>query len=124
LAYLEASRFEDVAWLWVDAVGEVCVYVRIVLVLFADGVVLDVEELIIEVVGIAYAVFVVAAVPDCSGDGFAGGEGVSAFDVLNALRGGLIYGGSDEDVDMVGHDYEGVELEAVFIAVLEEGGDE
>jgi hypothetical protein len=32
----------------------------------------------------------------------------------------LVYGGRDEDVRVIGHDDEAVELEAVLIAVLEE----
>jgi hypothetical protein len=42
--------------------------VRIAFVLFAGGVVLDVEELIVEVVCVSYAVVVIAGVPDFSGD--------------------------------------------------------
>jgi hypothetical protein len=37
------------------------------------------------IVGVPDAVFVISAVPDCSGNGFAYGEGVTAFDVLNAF---------------------------------------
>jgi hypothetical protein len=111
-------------WRWVDLVGEVCVDVGVVFVLFAGWIVLDVEELVVEVIGVSDAVFVVAAVPDCSGDGFAGCEGVAAFDELNAFCCGLIDGWSDKDVNVVGHYYEAVELEAAFVAVLEEGVDE
>lgn len=41
--------------------------VWIVFVLFAGWVVLDVEELIVEVVGVSYAMVVIAGVPDLSG---------------------------------------------------------
>ena len=51
-------------------------------------------------------------------------EGVAAFDVLNALGCGLVLGGSDQNVDVVGHDDEAVELEAAFVAVLKECLDE
>jgi hypothetical protein len=36
----------------------------------------------------------------------------------------LVFGRRDEDVRVVGHDYKAVELEAVFIAMLEECCDE
>jgi len=61
--------------------------VWIVCVLFAGRVVSDVVELVIEVVGVSYPMFVIAAVPDCSRSVLASGEGVSAFDVLNAFCG-------------------------------------
>ncbi|HEY6413018.1 MAG TPA: hypothetical protein VIX42_04995 [Edaphobacter sp.] len=38
--------------------------VRIVFVLFASGIVSDVTELIVEVIGISDAMFVISAVPD------------------------------------------------------------
>jgi hypothetical protein len=36
----------------------------------------------------------------------------------------LVYGGRDQDVDVVGHDYEGVELEAALISITEQSLDE
>jgi len=63
-------------------------------------------------------------VPDLSCELLTGCEGITAFDVLNAFGGGFVRGGRDEDVRVVGHDGEAVELEAGFVAMLEEGGDE
>jgi hypothetical protein len=40
--------------------------VRMAFVLFACRIVFDVDELLVEVVGVSYAVFVIAAVPDFS----------------------------------------------------------
>jgi hypothetical protein len=59
--------------------------VWVVFVLFAGGVVFDVEELVFEVVCVSYVMVVVAGVPDFSWGLIAGGEGVSAFDVLDAF---------------------------------------
>jgi len=108
----------------VEAVRVVGVDVGVVREVFAGGVVGDVEELVAEVVGVAGAVFVIAGVPDLSWGLLAGGEGVSAFDVLDAFGCGLVGSGSDEDVDVVGHDDEAVELEAGLVAITEEGRDE
>ena len=47
----------------------------------------DVDELTLEVVFVSNAVFVITAVPDFSWGLLAGCEGVSTFDVLNALCG-------------------------------------
>lgn len=58
--------------------------VWIVLVLFSSGVVLDVQKLAVEVVGVSDAMLVIAGVPDFSCGLLADCEGVSAFDVLNA----------------------------------------
>lgn len=56
-------------------------------VLSARWIVLDVDELLVEVVGVSYAVFVIAAVPDFSWGLLADSEGIASFDVLNAFRG-------------------------------------
>jgi hypothetical protein len=72
-------------WNGVDAVEKSSVDVRIVFVPFARRIVSDVEELMVEVVGVSYAVFVIAVVPDFSRGLLAGCEGVAAFDVLNAF---------------------------------------
>jgi hypothetical protein len=61
--------------------------VWVVFVLFACWIVSNVDELLLEVVGIPYAVFVIAAVPDFSWGLLAGCEGVASFDVLNAFCG-------------------------------------
>jgi hypothetical protein len=55
-----------VAWDGVDAVETFGVDVRMVFVLFASGVVLDVVEVVVEVICVSNAVFVIAAVPDFS----------------------------------------------------------
>jgi hypothetical protein len=93
-------------------------------VLLAFGVVSYVAELCIEVFGVADAVFVIAGVPDFAEGLIADGEGVSAFDELDAAGCGMVDGWSDEDVDVVGHDGEAVKKEAAFVSVLEEAGDE
>jgi hypothetical protein len=42
---------------------------------------------------------------------------------LNAFGGGFVRGWRDEDVRVVGHDDEAVELEAAFVAMMEKRGD-
>ena len=111
-------------WDGVDAVEVSGVDVGTVFVVFASGVVLDVEELGVVVVGVPDAVLVIAGVPDLSWGLLTGCEGIAAFEVLNAFGGGFVRGWRDENVDVVGHDDEAVELETVFVAVLEERGDE
>jgi hypothetical protein len=94
------------------------------LVLFARWIVRDVEELIVEVVGVSYAMVVVSGVPDFSLGLLAYCKGVSALEVLDALCCRLVYAWRDKDVRVVGHDDEAVELEAVFCLMLEERLDE
>jgi hypothetical protein len=74
-------------WDEVEAVEIFGVDVWIVLVLFAGGVVLDVQKLSVVVVGVSDAVFVIAAVPEFSCGLFANCEGVSALNVLDAFCG-------------------------------------
>jgi hypothetical protein len=74
-------------WDQVETVEIAGVDVGIGLVLFAARVVLDIQKLSSVVVGVSYAVFVVAAMPDLSGGLLASGEGVAALDVLNAFGG-------------------------------------
>ena len=83
------------AWDGVDAVGIFRVDVGIVFVLFAGGIVLDVQKLTVVVVGVSDAVLVIAAVPDFCCGLLAGCEGVAVFDVLNALGCGFVYGWRD-----------------------------
>ena len=52
------------------------------------------------------------------------GEGVSAFDELDAFSCRLVNGRCNENVGVIGHDDEAVELEAVFGLMLEERLDE
>ncbi len=63
-----------------------------------------------------------AGVPDRSGT--VEGVGVAPFDELKAAGGRLIDGGSEEYVDVIGHDREAVEEELVLVSVAEECGDE
>ena len=72
-------------WDGVEVVTIFGVDVGIVFAVFASGVVLDVEELGVVVVGVSDAVLVIAAVPDFSCGLWARCEGVAAFDVLNAF---------------------------------------
>jgi hypothetical protein len=69
----------------VEAVKMFRVDVRVVFVLFASGVVSDIERLVVEVVGVSYSMLVVTLVPDFCRGVLTGCEGVSALDVLNAL---------------------------------------
>ncbi len=57
----------------------------IIFALFACWIVSNVEELLLEVVGVSYAVFVIAAMPDFSCGLLADCEGVASLDVLNAF---------------------------------------
>ncbi len=91
---------------------------------FADGILGDVVALGFVVGEVADAVLMVAGVPDLAGRLLADGVGVAAFDELEASGGGLIDRGGDEEVDVVGHEDEGVEKEAALVSVAEEGGEE
>jgi hypothetical protein len=84
----------------------------------------DVEGLVAEVVFIDYAVGVVALLPYLAWEFLAYGEGESAFDQLGAAFDGNVLCWGKQDVDVVGHDDEGVELEFSGIAITEERGDE
>jgi hypothetical protein len=111
-------------WDGIEAVEMFGVDVGIVFVLFADRIVCDVDELILEIVFVSNAVFVITAVPDFSRGLLARSEGVSALDVLNALCCWFVDDGRDEDVSVVGHDDKAVKLEATFVTMLEERCDE
>jgi len=69
----------------VDVVEISGVDVWIVLVMFPRWIVSDVNELLCEIIGVSYSVFVIAVVPDFPCGLLAGCEGVSAFYVLNAF---------------------------------------
>ena len=75
---------KQINWDGIYAVLIVGVDVRVGFVLLADCVVLDVSELVVEVVGVSYAVLVTSVVPDFAGRLLADCEGVASFDVLNA----------------------------------------
>ena len=59
--------------------------VWVAFVLFTCWIVSNVEKLIVEVVGVPYAVLVVALVPDFSCGVLSGREGVASLDELNAF---------------------------------------
>jgi hypothetical protein len=61
--------------------------VRIIFVLPTCWIVSNVDELLLEVVGVSYAVLVISVVPDLSCRLLADCEGVAAFDVLDAFCG-------------------------------------
>ena len=92
-------------------VEQMCVMemnVRMILNAFAFWVIGDVEELIVVVACVCDAVGVVAVLPDFSREVFANGEGEASLDQLDAAFDGVIMGGRDQDVNMVGHDGEAV----------------
>jgi hypothetical protein len=72
-------------WDGVEAVKIFGVDVWVVFASFTSRVVSNVDELIFEVVGVSYAVFVVALVPDFSCGLLADREGIASFDELNAF---------------------------------------
>ena len=118
--------WDEVGWCGVQAAREegVGVDVGVVCVVFSGGIVGYVLELLVVVVLVADAVFVVAGVPDFSGRLVAGCERVAAFDELDGVGCGLIHCWRQENVDVVGHDYESVEEEFALVAIAEKGGDE
>ena len=84
----------------------------------------DVEGLVAEVVLIDNAMGVVALLPYLAGEILADGEGETAFDQLGAAFDGDVRCGGEQDVDVVGHYDEGMELEFSGVAIAEECGDE
>ena len=90
---------------------------------FAGGIVGDVEELTCVVDDVADAVFVVAVLPEFAKGGFADRVRGGAFDQLHAAGGGVVDCRGDQGVEVIGHDDEAVELEAVCVAMTEEGRD-
>jgi hypothetical protein len=88
------------------------------------GIVEDVEGLVAEVFLIDNAVCVVAILPNLTWEFFADGEGESALDELGAAFDGHVRGRGEQDVDVVGHDDESVELESAGVAIAEECVDE
>ena len=94
--------------------------VRVILNIFTCWVIGDVKKLIVVVVRVCDAVGVVAVLPYFSGDVIANGEGKAALYQLDAAFDGVIVGRRDQDVNVVGHDYEAVELKAALFAVTRE----
>jgi hypothetical protein len=89
-----------------------------------DRVVEDVLGLVAQVIVVGDSVGVVALLPDLSGKIFSDSEGEAALDELGAAFDGHVGCGREQDVDVIGHDDEGVELEFAGVAVTEECGDE
>jgi len=98
--------------------------VRIILKVFAFGIVRDVEQLGAEVVFIANPMLMITGVPDAARSLIRKCEGVAALDELNALCRAYIDCRSNEDVDMVRHNGEAVQEEFPGIAVTEKRDDE
>jgi hypothetical protein len=94
--------------------------VGMMLNIFACWVIGDVEKLIVVIVRICDAMCVIAVLPNLSGEVIANGEGEASLDQLDAALDGVILGWRDQDVNVVGHDDEAVELEATLFAVTRE----
>ena len=94
--------------------------VLVILNIFAFWIVGDVQELIVVVASICDAMRVIAVLPNFSGEVVAHGEGEASFYQLNAAFDGVIVGGCDQDVNVIGHDDEAVELKATLFAVTRE----
>ena len=73
-----------------------------------------------EVFLIDHAVGMVAALPYLAGEFLADGEGESALDELGAAFDRHVRRGREQDMDVVGHDDEGVKLESAGVAISEE----
>jgi hypothetical protein len=104
-------------------VEQMCVMemdVQVILNIFTCWVIGDVEELIVVVARICDSMRVIAVLPNLSGEVFANGEGKAALYQLDAAFDGVIVGGRDQDVNVVGHDDEAVELKAALFAVTRE----
>jgi hypothetical protein len=87
----------------------------------ADGIVVDVVEVLEVIVAVAHAAVGETALPDWE-FGFKL-AGKTAFDELDSsLKGDLL--GREEQVDVVGHHYIGVELVVAFFAIVLEGLEE
>jgi hypothetical protein len=98
-----------------------CMDEGMVFISFSRGIVGDVEELIVEVLKVANAVFVKAFLPYLPFVLVADCEGESTFDEL----GGFFnrFGRSEKNMKVVRHDDETVEEVAGLFSVSEEGGE-
>ena len=124
MAFCGTHRFRGFSpWGRIETALETRVYVRIAGVVLANRIVRDVLLLRLEIIFIANAVLVVSGVLDLTGKLFADCERVAALDELNTARRAHIDCGSDENVEMVGHDREGMKRESALVAVAEEGCD-
>jgi len=97
---------------------------RVVVVVPARRVVGDVLLLRFKISEIADAMLMIAGVPYFAGRLIACSVGIPSFDELYGFRGRYVCRRSDKDVDVVGHDDEGVDEEFTRVAIAEEGGDE
>ena len=66
----------------------------------------------------------ISLIPDVGRGEFSDGSGITAFDELYRFSGRNFDRRSDQDVDMVRHDNEGVEEEVALVAIVKEGLDE
>ena len=98
--------------------------VGVICVAFAERIVRYVESLVAEIIFIDDTVCVVAHLPDFAWEFLADGEREAALDELSAAIDGLVGCWGKEDVDVIGHDGESVEVEFSGVAIAEEGGDE
>ena len=80
--------------------------------------------MVAEVFFIHYAVGVVAILPYLACEILAYGEEESALDELGAAFDSDIRRWREQDVDVIGHDHEGMKLEFAGVSIAEEGGDE
>jgi hypothetical protein len=95
---------------------DVCVILNV----FSFWVIGNVEELIVVVARICDAMRVVAVLPHLSGEVIANGEGKASLYQLDAALDGVIVGWRDQDVNVVRHNDEAVELKATLSAVSRE----
>jgi hypothetical protein len=82
----------------------------------SDGILVDVGEVGGVVVGVGDAVVCVASFPDFQFTFEAEGEG--SLDVLHCFFEGELGLGCYQEMDVVGHDDEGVKFDAIFVALL------
>ena len=83
-----------------------------------DGILFDVMQVLNVVLFVLDAVFFEASFPNVEWTFEL--EREASLDVLHGLFKRDFFGGREEQVDVVGHDDVGVELEAVFLAVVVE----
>ena len=81
----------------------------------------DVLVLTLIVFGVADAMGVEGWLPDFAGELRTDGVREAAFDALHAAFEGLVFRGGEEQVEVFGHDDEGVEEVTALVAVVEEG---
>jgi hypothetical protein len=85
-----------------------------------DGIIDDIQDLIAEIAVIGHAMGMVALLPNFACKFFADCERKPALDELCASFDRLLRTGRQEDVDVVRHDDEGVQVKFARVAVAEE----